>query len=1226
MSCGKGGKNRFFYTGNQVGDLNQVGDFNFVAGGPDGSGISAGMTVPVFFPNVLNRRIFERADATFTDALLDATFPYINLQWFAEITLDIDTVFRVSDRSFYVNDIDGVSKYYDARCDKAPSIQVTVGEWLANNYQVSNFSLELNNRDGFFNRYLPQGADFRQWSGAKIVIKVGFSEKYENYLTIFEGSVASKQGLTTTRDTIQIQCYDQLDPDTANVPANAFSADQYPDIARDDSGKMVPLVYGDWSDSVPKWGALPATCINAAEENPSSYSFKVSDLALDSISSVWLHRGDNAADKPAGPLQIESNCVTLELDKGQFSVPTGVPIFNQPYIILDRGKAGPNSTIGLITSDGTTNFIEAGIKVGDRISVSTEETATVTHENIQFLARRTGGASRNGALGNGITVQYTLLAMYTDPTAELDLVVSVVGDAITIGVPSKMIGPTLTYGTHTASAIVEAIKNNSDADNLVQCVITGSVPIGYPPGTLPDDVVQTVPSGPFTLTGGADDDGNGIITSVANFQLEVTGSDSWHEGDEFTVQTVQFSFLDNDKFSVVAKGKPLALASVTRLSDVSEDITAARAVTILPDSTYWVTDDGSQKLYHLDFSSRVIETIDYATIDPSIAELSGVSLGTDGFLWVTEPLQSMLYRVDPATGNAQLAIESGTITGISSNLGYISGVGAKADGRLWIVDRDTSTFYHVDPFSSINPFVVNSFDASAYDGSSTEVTDVAYDESTLEVIAVDRTRSKLYRLDESDGSLISSFDLTDIDPDLTYPSGVASAPDGTVFVLDGISNVIYNWNEASDADTNPCFIARDLLQKFNGRTFADFDISWNQTARQLNGYKARAFISTKTALVTYVNRLLTQFNVTFYLRFQKFALFWIEFNNFRTNGKLVTEKDIQLDQFKPSKETNQYFNSMTATYGKDEFTGKSLTSDTYISPAGISFAGDEYNKKFDMPNIYRRDELDQLIPLFVKLSVPEPEFVDITLAFRVIRNQIHDFFNVEFDQDLNRRTFQLEGGKRFHNVPCMIRSIRYNLDSMTLQMKLWSLGTTEFDGYTPPGRTVGGQHDPIVLTSIGRLGRFSAAAPITAIGSDTLTLAPIDGQTAEDLSTAEAGAAFVAGYKYALVDATTQETLQTLTVSSVSGNVVTFEESIDPSATLTVLDGAGFPESGHYLEQAQYPEVTEGQRSLFASFSKPTSAYPTSKTSELEEQRGGLHSFADGGLPYVLYPQGFTSY
>lgn len=1225
MSCGKGGKNRYFYTGNQVGDLNQVGDFNFVSGGPAGTGLVAGTTVPLFFANTLNRRIFEQANAVFNDALLDATFPYINMRWFAEITLDTDVLFRVSDRSFYVNDADGTSRYYDARVDKAPTINVTTGDWLAQNYQVSNVTLELNNRDGAFNKYLPQGAQYRQWSGAKVVIKLGFSENFDNYMTVFTGQVTVKQGMTTTRDTIQIQAYDQLDPNTASVPPNVYGTDLYPDIASGDAGNAVPLVYGDWTDGVPSYGAIPATCINALEDSPDTFVFKVSDIELESLDSVWLHRGNDSSGNPVAAIEIQSNCLIPDITEGQFSVLTNVPVLNQPTTLIDGGKCGPSSGTGFITSDGSIDFLSAGVKVGDRISDNTDQTATVTSENLQFLARRTGATPRTGASGNGISVTYNFSATSSDPKSSLALTVSVTGDAITVSIPSKIVvvhgSPTTVTGSTTASSIASAIRGDDTANNLVQCVLTGTVPGGYPDGTTIGDVRQTVPGGPHTLGGGVDAGGDGVITSVTNFQFHVTGSTTFNEGDSYTVVTVQYTYVDGDKFSVICKGKPLNQISVTRMSDVASGITTPMGVAILPDSTYWISDDATQMLYHVDFTNKILAQVAYSAIAGSLTSVSGVSLGVDAKLWISDPNNNILYRLG-TDGSELTAIPLTSVTGISS-FGSLSSVAAKSDGKLWVVDQTSSEFYQIDPFSSTAPFVVSQFNASAYDTESTSVTDIDYDEATLELVVADRNTNTCYRIDPSDGTFLSSFSFTDVDPGITFVSGISVADDGSIFILDNVQAVLYNWNEADDASTNPCFIARDLLQKFNGRTYADFDLSWNQTATQLNGYRARAYVNTSTALVTYINNLLTQFNVQFYARFQKFALFWITFANFRTNGKLVTEKDIGQDQFVPAKETDQYFNSMTVTYAQDYFADDNVTSDTYISPAGVSFAGDEYNRTFDMPNIYRRTEIDRIVPLLVKLSVPEPEFIDVQFGFRVIRNQIHDFFNLDYTQDLNRETFQLESGKRFPNVPCMIRGINYDLSTMTMNMHLWSLGTTTFDGYTPPGRTVGGEGDKIVLTNVGRLARFSPALTVTAIGSNYLDLGSLDGHNAEHITTIDAGAAFVAGYTYALIDAAAQTTFQTLTVASVSGARVTFVEDIATGASVTTLDGAGFPASGLYLEMAAYTQSTEAQRAIFGSYGRPTTAYPTSTTQELEEQRGGVHSFPDGGLPYVLYPVAF---
>ena len=85
MSCNQNGKFRYFYTGNQVGDLDFVGDFDFVAGGLLGSNISAGVVAPIFFPDRPTRFPWKDANATLTQELLDACHYFIDLQWMALI-------------------------------------------------------------------------------------------------------------------------------------------------------------------------------------------------------------------------------------------------------------------------------------------------------------------------------------------------------------------------------------------------------------------------------------------------------------------------------------------------------------------------------------------------------------------------------------------------------------------------------------------------------------------------------------------------------------------------------------------------------------------------------------------------------------------------------------------------------------------------------------------------------------------------------------------------------------------------------------------------------------------------------------------------------------------------------------------------------------------------------------------------------------------------------------
>ena len=95
MSCGGNlGKYKWIYTGNQVGFLNFVGDYNFVGGGPNGSGISAGTLVRRFFPGEISRNIWEYPDSQLNQLLLNAAHPFIELKWIADIKISDVVTFR----------------------------------------------------------------------------------------------------------------------------------------------------------------------------------------------------------------------------------------------------------------------------------------------------------------------------------------------------------------------------------------------------------------------------------------------------------------------------------------------------------------------------------------------------------------------------------------------------------------------------------------------------------------------------------------------------------------------------------------------------------------------------------------------------------------------------------------------------------------------------------------------------------------------------------------------------------------------------------------------------------------------------------------------------------------------------------------------------------------------------------------------------------------------------
>ncbi len=1230
MSCGRAGRTRYIYTGNQVGYKNQVGAFGYTDGGPPGSGQSSSTTVGFFYPNTLHRRLWERRDAVMNDTLLDACYPTINLQWTAEITFSDGLTFRVSDRSFYVQDKDGLPRYYDARADKAPAIVITLGEWLNPNYSISDLTLSLNNRDGFYNKYLPHGAEFRQWSDAHIVIKIGFGENYDNYFALFEGQVTIKEGLTTTRDTIELRCYDKLSLDDVPVPSNMFSADIYPDIGDTDSGAPIPLIYGDWTENVPVWGSLIAFCVNANEADPDSYSFKISDLELASINSVWLHRGERTSESVAGPIRISADAITESLTDGSFTLDARVPVLDEPAVLVSAGKAAEGSDLNLLTSNSDTDFIAIGVKVGDTVLITSETASSLNAGNLKFVS------VLPGMDGDAITIETYLLGIDDNSdaskAARTHPLITVSGTAITIGFRQhrKSYDPlsgdysTILVTGDTAGQIRTALSQDTDAKALVKASFIGTVPGGYLPYTSVSAVSQDV-FGPSNLASGQNDLLPCVVLTVANYQLTLSGDVTFHENDSYSILTNQYTYKSGDKFSVVASGKPLNLTSVTRIKTATDDIVTPTALSVASDSTYWVSDDTTQKIYNITFDGEVLSTIDYADIDASIARVSGVSRSPDSYIWVTDPDSSTIYRYSVADSLTNLVIPTSVVTGIGATLGYLAGVVAKQDTNIWIVDRATSHFYEIAPFGTL-PEVVRDYDSSAFDATATNIANIGFDEVTEDLLIADQTNLIAYRVLAADGSLVSQVDLTEVSSNFSLVTGIAGGLDGTMFFLDATNQIIYNYNDDESVSTNPCWIARDMLQKFGNHSYEEFDLSWNTTARQLSGYKARAAIMDSDTLVAYLNKLLRQFNVVFHQRFGKYALIWLTFDNFRSDGRLVKEKDIKEQSFKPGKEPNQYFNSATTTYANDPFKGDPVTSDTYFSSAGIAFAGQEVNKKLESPNIYRRTEVDQLMPLFVRLATPEPEFVDSTFGFRVIRTQMQDFLRLTFDGNVNIATGLKESGRRYDNVPAMVRKMTYDLDAMTLTMHLWSLGNTKFPGYTPAGRTVGGDGDPVVLTTVGRLGHVSPVGTVAAYDTAAVTLEDVDAEDAETRTAASTGLAWKPGYRVALVDGETKEILQTLTIDGVAGGIVTFVEDITATMSNTSKNGAGFITGGVYLSWANYDATTEAQKALCGSFSNPSSAYPTSKTREIEEQRSGAHNFDDGGIPYVLYPNNYVSY
>lgn len=201
-----------------------------------------------------------------------------------------------SDRNKYVGDT-----FYEALLE-FPVIKRTVGEFLSNNLEFSQLTLDISNVDGRFNDILPSGANFDGWIGRSVEVKIGLRDVGSTYTTIFKGFVTDEGGFSRSTSAITLVARDQFDSVNQAFPTVAFTESSFPDIQESLVNLPVPVIYGDWTTNVePNMASVPATVVNGADTDVNgevSFTTNVSLVISDhdnqsfDTSEVYLLRGD----------------------------------------------------------------------------------------------------------------------------------------------------------------------------------------------------------------------------------------------------------------------------------------------------------------------------------------------------------------------------------------------------------------------------------------------------------------------------------------------------------------------------------------------------------------------------------------------------------------------------------------------------------------------------------------------------------------------------------------------------------------------------------------------------------------------------------------------------------------------------------------------------------------------------------------------------------------------
>jgi len=229
-------------------------------------------------------------------ALLD--WCHDNLENRLELIVDIETpgidTIHASDRNKYVGSV-----FYEALLN-FPVITRTVGEWLAPDVQFSNLTLELSNADGRFNKYLAGGADYNAFLGRTVDVYLGLAEQAPTYRRIFSGKITDIGGVSRSTFSVTFIARDLYQDLSVSFPSAAFTAASYPFIDDTVAGKLVPVIYGDWTVSLdPDSAVIPSYIVNGLDpdvqgglRNNLKLVISINNLTSFDNSNVYFFKSD----------------------------------------------------------------------------------------------------------------------------------------------------------------------------------------------------------------------------------------------------------------------------------------------------------------------------------------------------------------------------------------------------------------------------------------------------------------------------------------------------------------------------------------------------------------------------------------------------------------------------------------------------------------------------------------------------------------------------------------------------------------------------------------------------------------------------------------------------------------------------------------------------------------------------------------------------------------------
>jgi len=236
-----------------------------------------------------NRKPFETAtvlDQNFLNFCQDNLSN--QLEMVAEISVPAASSFPndkiyVSDRNKYVGE-----HFYEARTT-FPVVKRTIGTYLAPDVAFGSLKLQINNADGKFNEILPGGVNYNLMLNQTVEVKIGLRDVESTYITIFSGAITDIGGVSRQVSSFSITARDKFDIMKAKYPNHTFNVSDYPDIAEDLIGTIIPYCYGDWTVELnPESGSsVPAFAVNTLKATVISGVANVELVISDNVNTLF---------------------------------------------------------------------------------------------------------------------------------------------------------------------------------------------------------------------------------------------------------------------------------------------------------------------------------------------------------------------------------------------------------------------------------------------------------------------------------------------------------------------------------------------------------------------------------------------------------------------------------------------------------------------------------------------------------------------------------------------------------------------------------------------------------------------------------------------------------------------------------------------------------------------------------------------------------------------------